>query len=83
MLIYQDVDTDGEPDLSLDRVLGDATKGFDPKMLLDLFEEQFHLPATFVEFGDGQIGQREIVGQKYQALLLRGIKVTNTVVTDS
>ena len=35
----QDVNGDGDPYLSLDRILGGAVKTFDPKMLLDPFEE--------------------------------------------
>ena len=33
-------------------------------MLLDPLEEQLHLPAAAVEFGDGQRGQREVVGEE-------------------
>ena len=38
-------------------------------MLLDPLEEQFDLPTTAVELGDGERGQREIVGQKDQCLV--------------
>ena len=36
-------------------------------MLLDPFEEQFHLPTAAVELGDGQRGQGEVVGQEDEA----------------
>src|SRR5450759_2704291 len=38
------------------------------KMLLDPLEEQFHLPAPVVEFGDGQRVEREVVRQEREAL---------------
>jgi hypothetical protein len=34
--------------------LADAVEGLDPQVLLDPFEEQLHLPALFVDLGDGQ-----------------------------
>jgi len=37
-------------------------------MLLDPFEKEVHLPAAAVQFGDGQSGQEEIVGQEYEGL---------------
>src|SRR5271168_3374631 len=35
-------------------------------MLLDPFEEQFDLPATFVESADGRRWQAELVGEEHQ-----------------
>jgi len=35
---------------------------FGSKVLLDPFEEEFDLPATPKQFGDGQCRQREVVG---------------------
>ena len=35
-------------------------------MLFDPLEEQFHLPATLVQFGNGERRQLCIVGQKHQ-----------------
>ena len=64
--------------LNLDRVFGGAVKGPDPEVLFDPFEKQFHPPAGFVKFGDGQGGQEEIVGQKFQELFLFGVEVSNT-----
>ena len=37
-------------------------------MLLDPFEEQFHLPARLVERADGGCRQREVIGDKDQRL---------------
>src|SRR5260370_5243966 len=42
-------------------------------MLLDPFEKEFHLPAAAVQFGDGERGQDEIVGQEYEGLGCFGI----------
>src|SRR5258708_32681307 len=42
-------------------------------MVIDPFEKEFHLPAAAVQFGDGERGQDEIVGQEYQGLGCFGI----------
>lgn len=70
---HQHIDRDGNPDLSFDGVLGGRRKGFDPQMLLDPFEEQFHLSAAPVQLGDGQGRQIEVVGEKHQELVVRGV----------
>jgi len=59
---HQHVNGDCCPDLSLDGILGGSIKCFDSKVLLDPFEEEFDLPATPKQFGDGQCRQGEIVG---------------------
>ena len=46
---YQDVNRDGDPNLSSDGVLAGAVKCFDAQVLFDPFEEEFHLPASFVK----------------------------------
>jgi hypothetical protein len=38
-------------------------------MLFDLFEKQLHLPVLLVDFGDGQGGKCEVVGQKLRVSL--------------
>jgi hypothetical protein len=65
---HQHIDRDGDLDLLLHRVLAVAAKGFDAQVLLDSFEEQLHMPALIVDFGDSQGGQREVVGEKDEAL---------------
>ncbi len=50
---YQNVNADGNPDLSLHCVLGGAEECFDTQVLLDPFEENFYLPAAFVKLHDG------------------------------
>ena len=43
----EDVDRHGDPDLRFDGVFGGAEERLDAQVLLDPFEEQFHLPAVF------------------------------------
>lgn len=54
--------------MRLDRVLARAQESLDPQVLLDPFEEQFHLPAVLVQSGDGQRWQGRVVGQEHQGL---------------
>ena len=63
---HQDVDADGDPDLRLHGVLGGAIEGLDAQVLLDPFEEEFHLPAALVQFGNRQAVQDKVVGQEDQ-----------------
>ena len=51
----------------LGRVLGSAEETLDPKVLLDPFEEKFHMPAVTIEGGDRQRGNDKIIGQKNEA----------------
>ena len=64
----EQINGDGGPDLSADRVWRGAVKGFDAQMLLDPFEEEFDLPTALIEFGDGQRRHGEVVGQEDQPL---------------
>src|ERR1039458_4049713 len=57
----EDVDRYGDPDLRLYRVVRRAVELFDPKVLLDPFEEQFDLPAALVEGADRRGRQGELV----------------------
>ena len=50
----EQVNGDGAPDLGAHGVLARTVERFDAQMLLDPFEEQFHLPATAIELRDGQ-----------------------------
>ena len=65
----EDVDRDGDPDLGLHGIFGCPEEPFDPQMLLDPFEEQFDLPATFVERADGRRWQSELVGEENTSVL--------------
>jgi hypothetical protein len=48
---HQYVNSDCNPDLGLDGILGDPIKRFDTKVLLDPFEEDLDLPATLKQLG--------------------------------
>ena len=52
---HQHVDTDGDPDLGLHRVLGGPVERPDPQVLLDPLEEQFDLPAALVQLGRSRV----------------------------
>ena len=71
---HQHIDADRNPDLCLDRVRARPEKGFDSQMLLDPFEEQLHLPATFVQAGNGQGRQGEVVRQEHEPPFGLGIE---------
>src|SRR5437763_1433183 len=70
---YQDVDRDGDPDLSLDRILGSPEESLDAQMLLDPLEEKLHLPAAFVERANRS-------GWKLEVALRRSSKVCSLIV---
>ena len=63
----------GAPNLRLDCVLAVAQELLDAQVLLDPFEEQLDLPATFVQSGNGQGRQGRVVGQEDQRFLGFGI----------
>jgi len=71
----KDIGGNGDPDLGFYRIDGSTVEGLDAEMLFDPFEEQFYLPSALVEFGDGQRGKDEIVGQKNELFLPFGVKV--------
>ena len=73
----QHIDRDGDPDLGFDGVLAGAEEAFDAQVLLDPLEEQLDLPAAFVELGDGQRRQREVVGQEDQGLGRHGVAISD------
>src|SRR5258706_9779561 len=64
---HQRVNAQGHPDLRAYRVLRGPVKRFDAQVLLDPFEEQFHLPALPVKFADDRGGQAKVIGQNDQA----------------
>ena len=64
----QQVDRDGDPDLGFHRVFAGSVEGLDAQVLLDPLEEQFDLPAAFVESADGGGGQGELVGEEDKVL---------------
>ena len=75
---YQQVNADCDPYLGSHCVLAGAEECLDAQVLLDPFEEQFDLPASFVDRCDDFCRQIEVIGQKYKALAGLCIKKTNT-----
>jgi hypothetical protein len=71
------VNRDGRPDLCSDCVLRCPVKRFDPKILFDPAEEQFHMPAELVEFGDCQSRQMKDIRQKDQVTIVFSIIETH------
>jgi hypothetical protein len=57
----------GDPYLRLDGVLAGTEEHLDAQMLLDPFEEQFHLPALTVQVGNQFWLLDKVAGQKHQA----------------
>ena len=58
---YQNVNADGNPDLSLYCVFARAKETLDSQVLLDPFEEDFYLPAALVKLSDRQSRQSKVV----------------------
>lgn len=75
---HHEVNADCDPYLGSHGVLAGAEECFDAEVLLDPFEEQFDLPAPFVDRCDDLCGQIEVIGQKDQTLPSIGIKETDT-----
>ncbi len=48
---HQHVNSDCNPDLGFDGILGGPIKRFDTEVLLDPFEEDLDLPATLKQLG--------------------------------
>ena len=57
------VHRDCDPDLRLHRVHRSVVERFDPQMLFDPPEKQLHLPAIFVQPGNGFCRDGEVVRQ--------------------
>ena len=65
----EDINADGDPDLRFDGTLVGAEKRFDAQVLLDPFEKQLDLPATFVKLCNDQSWKFKIVGEEAKALV--------------
>jgi len=74
---YRDqyVNAHGNPDLRFDRVGRCTEKAFDPEILFDPLEEEFDLPAAFVEQGNSQRRQCKVVCQVYKEALRLEIEI--------
>ncbi len=73
----QDVHADSNPDLGADGIVGGAVEGLDSQVLLDPLEEQLDLPAQFVEAGDGDGREGEVVGEEDQGFFGLSVEEAN------
>ena len=73
---------DGNPYLGLHGVFGRAEEGLDMQVLFDPFEEQFHLPAAFVELCNGDRWQRKTVDEEQREYVLLNELVAKTIRRD-
>ena len=60
----QQVIADGNPYLRVYCILAGPVERLDVQMLLDPFEETFHLPTFPIKFSNGQVGMCEVIGQE-------------------
>ena len=74
---HEDVHTNRDPDLGLDRILGGAIESLYPQMLLDPLEEKLHPPSALVKWRDDRREEIEIVGQKDEPPAGIGVFVAN------
>ena len=78
----EQINGDGGPDLGAHRVGRGAVKGFDTQMLLDPLEEEFDLPASPIELGNGQSWHGEVVGQEDEESAGEGIATADAAERD-
>ena len=71
------IDADSNPYLCLYRVLGRSVESLDSQVLLYPLEEEFHLPAAFVQLCDSQCRKQKVVGQKDKSPVCFDIVVTD------
>lgn len=71
-----EVNADGDPDLRLYCVFGVTVKSLDPEVLLNPFEKQFNLPATFVDLCHSDGRKFQMVGDENK--ILSGFRICET-----
>ena len=72
---HQHVDGNGDPDLTLHRVLRSAEERLYSQVLLNPLKKQFHPPSRTIQLCDGQWRQDEVVGEEHQCLFGRAVEV--------
>lgn len=72
----QHVHRKGDPYLGEHRVFRCSVECFDSQVLFEPPEEEFHLPATTIQFGHGHGRNRETVGQEGKALVSGSTNLT-------
>jgi hypothetical protein len=60
-----------------------ATKDIDAQVLLDPFEEQYHLPALLIDLRDGDCRQREVVGSRQDKSRLKQLPCNHLQAADA
>jgi len=75
---HQDIDGNGDPELGFHRIDRGPEERLNPEMLLDPFEEKFHLPAVLVQLTDGQRRYRPIICQEDEGSVGLRIVVRDT-----
>ena len=65
----QHIHREGNPDLGEHRIFGCSVERFDSQVLFEPAEEELHLPATAIQVGHGNGGNREVVGQEGKAFV--------------
>lgn len=70
---HEDVCAHADPDLAHHGIHGGAEECVDPRVLLDRFEEQLHLPAYRVELTDPECLEAQMVGDEHRVLAGIGI----------
>ncbi len=73
----QNVNADGNPNLSLHSIGRSPIEIANSQVLFDPLEEEFYLPAAFVELGDGNGRQGKMIGQENKMALLFDIEEVN------
>jgi hypothetical protein len=74
---HQEVSADGDPDLSLDRVLRGAIKRVDLEVAFDPFEEQLDLPAAAINVGHRLGSEPEVVRDEDESFVEFGVEITD------
>ena len=70
----KEIETDSDPDLSLDGVAGIAEEMFNAEVLFDPFEESFDSPTVFINQRDGFCWKIKIIGKKNEKAVLLFVK---------
>ena len=72
------INRDGNPDLALHGIHDGPVNRLDPEVLLDPFEEQFHLPSGLIQQADCQRRKIVVVDKKTKMPLLLFAVKANT-----
>ena len=74
---HQHINRDGDPNLSLHGVVTGPIKRLDSQVLLDPLEKQFRLLTAFIDLGDHQSRQLEVIGEELPSTLVLDVQVAD------